>query len=903
MKAFKIDRFKGLAEHIAFADKSREYAESMSNLNVDDPLGDLTFRDGYLKKYSDTFTNIISALEYKMPTSGGTILLINDNGTLEWYLNGAKQTNITLPTGAAIDATFKNQMFGHNDSILITTGCGATNYMLWFGYIDRSISDGTGMFANAVEYNSGTPGYECNKAQIICPNGMFHNLRSSVKVGDFYYFSFYSSCYIEKRDTNFRLIERFKVNPSDLTAAYENRTAVLCTDDTYIYAVYNTSNTAMIVVKIDPDGWVQEASYNLSAGGSVITAGGICTDGTHVYVNRMTNDHLLVQLLCSDMTAVTTENTGVDDILDIDCDLTASIGNLYTLKEDRLEIRSKVDLSVSFTNNTYSGLVLCKFNAVDDEVWVSTTVAGVRRYDDADSSYVGAYTNISWPRAFIEISGVIYGVCREYGTVEEVDDTDTMYPGLLSLAYRSATGGTDLATGTYFYKVSIVDLDGQEFTLSDPIVVIVTAAMSPIVNLVVNQSQLSEFYRVSHFNLYRAYSSVQDDIAPETDYKFLKKIEINSSLWAEDTDEGVYYYAHRDTVSESNISTVTYFQNSGISDETKPRHVNPKYMTWLDSQLHVANFYYDGDTYKNLIIRSPLNQPANIAFDDYYEFGSAGYEILGMTNAFGRTVVFKQLDFGVFYDGRLEFHDTPGIRSQLGFCKNGDDVFFCNAQGVFHLRGHEKMRISDPVEVSWAGITDYTDAAMFIFQDKDRLIISYPGEKSFVYNLKYQTWVPYSTAFAFKNYFKNISEEYIGWGDPLASGAEYFWKIASGLDGRETNGTGGVGITVSYASGLLNFTNTTGMHVTLQEFHYRSLFTPNIATPITFTVYKYNAAGRATVRTGSLSAPAGSYLTSKVGYFDGGWGESFSWALGGIASTFQFSELIFMFHELGLIQQ
>lgn len=921
MKAFKINRWKGLLENVSFANKPPDYAEGMINLDEDNPYGQLTIRDGSLKKYSDTFTSILAAYEYKFPTSGEVILLINDDGTLELYKDGVKQTNLTLPTGSTLEASFKNQMMGYKDSILITAGNGSTNHMLWYGYTKRTSAENNGLFNNTV-VDSGT--YRLLRAQMIPDYGVFNNIHNAVSFGASYYISFGSlqyypsgysnmpSKYIEKRDTLMRLVATYEID----SAAADNHLVSMCADSTHIFASSEDD-----IYKITPANWYKVASVSL--GSSDIYAMG--QDTTHLYV--VTGDHLYRRLK-SDLTAVDDTAVAIGTTLGLAIPATGSY--FYTSYKDGsnnniVQQRLKSDLSVNasltlFASASYSITYLAYDNG---NLYVATNHD---KYDFNLTSPSAAYMyivntstmalsstrttqieNFIWIGMATPFTDPVLCAIKRAGIINITTEA-MLYPEFVNIHTRaiSVGAGFGLTRHTFFYKCSIVDTDGQEYTLSDPAKVTQVGdnyANTVIISLNKAKITSGDMYRVKSINVYRASSTKVDDYLPETDYRLLESIDINDFKWKDsdtwdDTDTDVWQYSIWDTVTEANMSSLTYLQNSGISDETKPRYVNPKYMTFLDDQLHVANFYCDDQTYKNQIIRSPVNQPANIAFYDFYTYGSEGFQIKGITNAFGRTVVFKEQDFGVFYGGRLEYSDTPGVFSERGYVKHGDDIYFCNNDGIFLLRGHEKVQFGDPVEVSWAGISDYTTCTMFIFDDKERLIITYPQGQSFIYNMKYKTWKKYDTGFGFKGYMKNISNEYIAWGKPLGQASEYIWKIASGLDCREANGSGGTAKSITYNSGLIKFTGIPSMWTNMYSIQYRTKSTSGI----TLTVYRYKDDTRTSVYSALMTVSISpTYETTKIVYPSGAYGESFSWHLSGSVATFNMAEIAFLFGEIGIV--
>ena len=188
-----IRGFKGLRQDLDYPELPENYCHELSNIDVDYPYGKMRVRDGSAKKYNDTFTNLLSAFEFKFESSGDYIIFFNDNGTMKNYIDTGVSGlfgSITLPTGATIASSFKNQYFGKKDTIYFTTGNAATNYLLSYSYIDRAAANNEGIFGDKEQFNSGTASYVCLKAQLIQWNGHFNNVNDIVKIGDYYYFSF-----------------------------------------------------------------------------------------------------------------------------------------------------------------------------------------------------------------------------------------------------------------------------------------------------------------------------------------------------------------------------------------------------------------------------------------------------------------------------------------------------------------------------------------------------------------------------------------------------------------------------------------------------------------------------------------------------------------------------------------
>jgi hypothetical protein len=754
MSFFNINKFKGLRQDVDYPELPTNYCHVLKNINVDDPVGRLTIREGYAHKYDiAAFTNIISAYEYRFEVSGETVVILNDNGTLKTITDGAAAATLTLPTGATLESGFKNQYMGYKDHILVTTGNGATNYMLWFGYVDREIDDNKGLFGNVEEKT----GYILTKSQLITPHGMFYNVRDMVYVGGYYWLSFTGSANIEKRDENFRLIERRNayVGPVGATTfASANGNVSLATDGTYLYMACNTGDDPenLAWAKIDPEGY----AYVDGAGSDVgytTTVVGIATDGTETYI--ATNNRLFTAssgFLAAEDTLVSA--TGIA------CDNTATTGRIFILYTGSVDTRDKDDLTTIVTTdstNAAHGRIVYQDNGVGQSyVFISSTTGDghVYRHEDDDITTITDYTNVDAPNAMfflLDVDANIRAISTEYGTVEEIAAADTEYPQLVGITCTSKGGTGSLVAGTYFYKISIEDWDGQYYTLSDPIVIQNTAGTTKHqLRLICHKDQLTDnsLYRVKNIHIFRAYSGLSngdsttpkyDQVVPTTDYKFLAKIDINSANWVEDSDQEVYYYDHTDNTTEDIISTTTFLGTSGIGDSVMPRYINGKYITWLDNKLHLANFHYDGDPHRNRIIRSADNNPDGIAFYDYYDFDVGdGEQINGISEVYGRSVVFKNRKFGVFYNGILEKTHAPGLASVLGYHKTRDTIYFISDVGLHAFDGGEIKNIHYPVGTYFDALTTLSDGAVFFVDSKDRVIFTFDTDDvAFVYNIKY----------------------------------------------------------------------------------------------------------------------------------------------------------------------
>ncbi len=894
-----INKFKGLRQDVNYPELPPQYCHVLQNLHVDDPVGELSVRDGFSDKYDDDhanypFTTLVSAYEYRFDKPAETRLIVNDNGTLKTMTDGGNPASLTLPTGpgstATLESGFRNQYLGFKDHVLITTGNAVTNYMLWYGYVKRAAADDKGLFGNAVEKT----GYIFTKSQLITPNGVFSDVYNMVYVGGYYWVTFNNSTWIEKRSTDFQLIERFhSYNPvaGGDYAIKVNTNVCLATDGTYIYVGQNiitpggSETDRFEWYRANPVGFAFVSGTGFDSG-IAQTVVGIATDGTEVFI--CTDVRLYSDVVAGG--SLTSESTLVSAI-EIACDNTASTGNVFILYAAKVDVRSKDDLNtVDASDTTYLAQKHIEYQdngGSQSYIFISSTTGDghVYKFEDDNLAVIVDNTKIFEPGAFLKLLGVeadIRGISTLFGTVEEIAAEDTEYPELIGInSWTTITG--DIAAGTYFYKISIEDWDGQFYTLSDPIVVINTGgSLAHELRVICHKDQLTDntLYRIRNIHIFRGYNSDTDAGIPGTDYKFLKKIDINSASWTEDSNTEVYYYDYTDNTPESTISSTTFLETAGIGDTVKPRYVNPKHIEFIGNKLHAGNFYHDKENYPNRIARSSDDSPDSLPFYDFYDYDVGdGEEIKGISNSFGRTVVFKTRKFKTFYNGFPEKDFLPGLSSESGFTKVNEDLFYVSDFGIHVFNGNKVINIHYPVITLFEAATSYANVAVFYFEKKDRIIFSLENDRSLVYNIKYRLWMHYTSVFAFSGYFKNYANEYIGW---------YNTKLNILLDStfpddNENFPDGpvvGTAIAIDYESPLIRFNLADGETAIPITHRHRLL---KGGDTVTFTLYEHRntSDGKKSVYTQAIAATGGSVTANKSYFFGPLMGEAFSIRLNG----------------------
>lgn len=881
----KISAFKGIAEHIDPTQLSDGLAQNMYNLDVDKPLGALSLRDGYTKKYSETYTSILSSYEYELE-NGDVILIFNDNGTFKYYKNGTYIGSLTLPGGSAVATDFTHQYLGWKNSIRVTTGSGATNHILWFGETDRDETDNNGLFGDVLG-DSGTPDYRLLRSQLIPVSGSFSdNVNSIAYLNGSYYVSYNSSLLIEKRNSDFLLEDKWFVNEDSENIDVSGGT----------YVSLSAGATTLYVGVSGGTYEINPYTHKILNEETTVTAiKSIANDGTHIY--SLSNGGFVNKILISSFSSIA--NQGGFSTTAIACDSTASTGELYVSdtsavvsqlnKSDLTAITHTYDLTtINGSISSISGMALksgslfvsCLKNPSGD---VDSYIA------DLDASDVSTL-NTSYLKSGFQINTVFLDAdsnvrCQDdsYGVIVS-PTAATIYTDMVSIT-ADAYGLGDLGTGTYYYKYAIEDVDGQIYTMSDAIRVTVTGgAGSSYIRLCAcgDRSQadvFEEFYRIRKIHIYRSFSEGDSE---ESEYSLLKTVDINDRGWENDSTYNIYYFDYTDNTVQSEISSTTYEEMSGISDNTKPRFVNGKYFTWVDNQLHLANIYSDGEGFPSQIVKSGVNAPDSIALYDTYKFQGHGGEIKGISNLFGRTVVFKEREGAFYYNNTLADAFEPGISSDRGYVKVDDVIYYDNIRGVYILASQSSQMISDPIRGLHNDASQaHSEATMFYHDALNRLIISYgSGDYSFVYSIAHKTWVPY-TNFYFRNFFKNSSSQYIG------ANATNFQLL---FDGFATDDS--TPINIYWKSGVISF-EADGFDNEVTQLQRR--ITINVTTAGTIKIYNPNGTLLKTVTLSDVSTD----YTVITDFLSGLWCEGIIVEISSDVSEFLLSQMVFKHNVIG----
>ena len=894
MGLLNINKFKGLRQNIDYPELPLQYCHELQNIDVDNPLGKMKVRDGYSKYHANAddseFTNILSAYEYRFNTPGSTRFIVNDvvGGTETLKVSadaGSTWTDLTLPGGSVLEAGFRNQYFGWQNHVLITTGNGSTNHILWYGYVDREIDDSNGIFNNALEKTD----YILTRSQLITPNGMFANIRSVAYLDGYYYISFNYSRWIEKRNSDFQLEERWAVNEDEAISAEP-------TAGVYVVVVSANASTGMLY--IGTSGGLYEVNPGthkmVNEDTTVTNIIGICHDGTEIFA---VSSSTLSKVTISTFANAGTTTSGLTTITAVSCDDTVTTGAVFI--GDQVTVRQRGKNDIGSDDYTYA---LTGVDAGMTNIWSM-------EYFDADQIYVACYdaTNENAWVVDLDASDVstkntqyqdddVYSmfpiwvggttlrfIAPTYGIVRHIDATTLVSPEFLSLTFVSTLNAGELAAGGYFYKIAVEDTDGQIYTLSDEIFTVLPTDDKQVDLRIVATGDRSEtdkfieFYRIKYIHIYRAYSADIEGGNPGTDYKFLKKIDINDGGWAKNATWDMYFFDYVDNQLESEISSTTYQEISGISDETKPRYINGKYLTWLDGQLYLANYSHDGDDYSYGFVRSPVDQPDNLTLYDPFGYDAGGGEpIKDIGNSYGRVVVFKTRSMGTFYNGSPEREYSFGLSSEGGFTKVNEDIYFVSDKGIHLFEGNRVLNIVDSVITYFEAVSSLANVDVFYIEGKDRVLFSFRGDRVLVLNIKHGIWTQYSSAFAFRGFLKNYANMYMGWDVNTL----YELYDGSTKDAEDVGGGNGTAIACIYESPLVRFSRVEGEWVTLIGSRHRLRINSGDTLNLKTYEYQNDATGKTLVDTTALTYQGKTLDAAAINmFFDALLGESYSFRL------------------------
>ena len=205
-------------------------------------------------------------------------------------------------------------------------------------------------------------------------------------------------------------------------------------------------------------------------------------------------------------------------------------------------------------------------------------------------------------------------------------------------------------------------------------------------------------------------------------------------------------------------------------------------------------------------------------------------------------------------------------------------LYFISNQGIHSFNGINVNNISDPA-ITYFNAGTFTNAVAFHVEKLNRLIFTGWGNRTLVYNYKYNLWMYYShgltSLFGFRGYFKNQDDEYIAY--DITTIYEIFNDTYVN-DAEDVGGGNGTGIAIFYESPIIKPTGFEGGIIIPISHRHRLL---KGTDTVNFETYRYDTAGKTLIDTKALSAPGGSVEAVKSYFYDREIGESFSIKMSG----------------------
>jgi len=550
------------------------------------------------------------------------------------------------------------------------------------------------------------------------------------------------------------ILNDYEISASDTFDGSSGNAALKVTTNGTLVYVTHTNGT---------DSYIEEYALNLSSNATRYTSSsnvnivGITYDSTHIYACNASTGDLIQMLIAAPYTAATFA-TGVTPLY-----IAHYSGNLY------------------WTSGTI--------------IYVTATAtfnAKTTKYTDANQknsgiSFVGAIPYLTQEHRTINFDGVT--------NFNEAGYTPTK----ISLTATTETTEND----TYFYAVSIIDIYGQESHLirgfarankAETLTLYVNidsenfAEMtSPSTDPDEELSVWNEFRRIKKIRIYRAFNEDENQAEPTTTYNFLREIDINDAKWVEVSANALYKFVINDEVAQTDISSVTYEESSGLPEDFKPYYTNWQYGIKFEDRYYYGNVLTsEGNAHE--IIETPINSP-DAAYEhdqnvDYF-YTDDGDEIKGFAQVWNRLLVMKGNNTAIYNGLTKETTHNIGTSAPDSILIHNNVAYFIYGTGIYAMTPSGFERISEPVDELLAAESSLTGVSAVHFKQKQKLWFMVPNSKSYCFNYNKNTFDVYDittgsrvpvfigrglddTIFTTDSYDNMIRKENVGYVDGLA---------------------------------------------------------------------------------------------------------------------------------------
>jgi len=349
------------------------------------------------------------------------------------------------------------------------------------------------------------------------------------------------------------------------------------------------------------------------------------------------------------------------------------------------------------------------FNKIEAKAAASNVdehIKGVLAYSSDDGTNTTVYfTNSEQGGKISEATWTVSGSSLGSRTAKTTSGLDIMLVATADSTLTSGATGTFLSTKKYYYKASAVYDGYQEGTLTIPFTIIPdTGTTTNSMKVTINVRSISSLSkRVSHINLYRAESSDLTSDKPDTFYRLVTSLPLDS-LWSSVTDsfwESASSNTYRQyEYSDNSLVGATYEAINGISEVIDSSIVNYALSTQLNGHHVVAKcFHEDLPDAERYIFKS---KPGKFdQFDWTADFVRLPSIPTAITAFAGRIYAWDENTmYRINLDGMYieDTYEGIGCIGNQAFAVTEYGMCFCDHQNIYLHDGKQPMIISENIK-------------------------------------------------------------------------------------------------------------------------------------------------------------------------------------------------------------
>ena len=776
----KWEKFAGVNEGLDSLE-GQDFLVSMQNFDSNVIDGQLVSRKGFSEALSGTIATPGNFICYRDEEWGKDVIIKHTNGAFYVYTKTLGTDGVfafySLYSWGGSHPASGNPVF-LLDRNIVRLGNGAAEdrkVAHTMGYIDRSTASGRAMFNDTVSFND----FFMKKQQWVRQGDLFGGVVGFDYDATKKKWYFLTNRGLEVRDERMHIetvLEGVIAWSRQVQGSIHFKS-----NDLYALGQMNTASTNTKIIRYDIEDEYGTIANSLEYTTAGHIAYGVCTDGTNVFVSIDENGTFVVRRYAMDLTSGTIIYTATGSDFwwgAITCDQTATTGYCYVGERNNNDVhRFKKDGTTVYNSDTLSAHAS---SAIQDLDFYNSRIYWVVFNGNV-------YSNAA------DMTGVITTEKTDAFTLPETDNRITVdqasgdayssNPSGFITQYTSATDWTiedswgghivikqltntgQINKPTRFYGYSIVDIYGQEHHLQSGMAFHETDGTAVVLSIYVNtwlekyafppgygtghdptsqDSIWNEFRTISKIRIYRATNSTNNSANEATSYFFLTEIDINDLNWTELTTGRQYQIYFRDETAASDISSITYTDNSGL-----PQSFKPYYTNWTYGKSFQGSFYYGNvrtdDLYPQQIVKTPLNSP-----DIVYQlptnidiFGTSdGDEIKGFAESWQRLIIFKGNKTAIYNGLVREKVYNCGLQAIDSIVEWNNLIFFLFRNGIYQLSPSGYRRISLPIDRLLADETTSNLASMSatFYEEREKVWFHVHESKSYLYNIKKGTW-------------------------------------------------------------------------------------------------------------------------------------------------------------------